>query len=303
MIELHRLMLRDQIRVEHYAKAIAEQVHENDIVVDLGAGTGLLAMLCARAGAAKIHAIEASDVAAWGKKIVARNGFDRQVTWHLRPSYEVNLKKRAHVLVTETFGSHPFEENVHEFVRDARERLLIGDTRLIPRSVSTYLVPICAPLLRADKDLFSFPIAGFDYRLLRPFSLGVMYAELIDPTTLMSEACCLETVELGSSTKSKRQNHCEFVFTRDGTCDGLCQWFELDLGGDVRLSTAPHLPKTHWRQIYYPFDQSVPVRKDEKIAVTLNLDTRLEVGIQVSWQVAIFDRGQTKYRYQSPEAQ
>lgn len=58
-------MLRDNHRNDAYSKAITKAVHEfrstrgrAPIVLDIGAGTGLLSLIAARAGAARVIAVE-----------------------------------------------------------------------------------------------------------------------------------------------------------------------------------------------------------------------------------------------------
>jgi predicted RNA methylase len=53
-------LLRDAQRTAAYARAIAEVVREGDVVADLGSGSGVLAFLALRAGAARVHAVEAN---------------------------------------------------------------------------------------------------------------------------------------------------------------------------------------------------------------------------------------------------
>ena len=58
----HADMVFDKSRVAAYRDAINETVKPGDVVADLGSGTGLLSFLCLQAGAARVHAIERSDV-------------------------------------------------------------------------------------------------------------------------------------------------------------------------------------------------------------------------------------------------
>ena len=62
---VHRLMLGDQARIRAYADAIQTNLHlfKNKIILDVGSGSGILALLAARAGAKKVYAVEASDMA------------------------------------------------------------------------------------------------------------------------------------------------------------------------------------------------------------------------------------------------
>src|SRR6188474_876833 len=54
----HANMLLDVDRVAAFARAIAEVVRPGDVVVDVGAGTGILAILAAKAGARRVFAVE-----------------------------------------------------------------------------------------------------------------------------------------------------------------------------------------------------------------------------------------------------
>lgn len=57
-LELQRRMVADRPRTDAFAAAIREVVRPTDTVLDVGTGTGILAMLAARAGARKVYAID-----------------------------------------------------------------------------------------------------------------------------------------------------------------------------------------------------------------------------------------------------
>ena len=45
------------------------------VVMDVGAGTGILSLFCARAGARKVIAVEGSNIATLARDIIAKNGY------------------------------------------------------------------------------------------------------------------------------------------------------------------------------------------------------------------------------------
>jgi protein arginine N-methyltransferase 1 len=299
MVELHRLMLRDKARNAAFAQAISKQVRPGDVVVDLGAGTGLLSMLAAKAGARRVHAIEAADVCALGKKISRANGFDKVIVWHHAPSYEVELSEKATVLLSETFGSHPFEECAHEFVRDARQRLCVATARRVPAAVSVFVQAAALPAVRDDWDLFAAPIVGFDLTLLRAATLSQMYAHEAPRDALLSDPALLERVELGDKTPSRRKRSTKMKVARREVLSQIVQWFELDLGAGVTLSTAPDAPLTHWRQIHFPLGENVPVEAGDSVEIEVAIDTHVERPLGIGWSVQILRGKRAIYSWRS----
>ena len=71
----HRQMLADRLRMEAYQRAIDLSVRPGMRVMDLGTGTGILAMWAARAGA-KVTAIEPHEIIEVAKKITAAIGYE-----------------------------------------------------------------------------------------------------------------------------------------------------------------------------------------------------------------------------------
>jgi predicted RNA methylase len=79
--QIHQLMLKDSARNRAYRQAIfdnADQIRGRT-VLDVGAGTGILSVLCAQAGAAKVYAVEASSVWRLAQEVISENRFDNVV--------------------------------------------------------------------------------------------------------------------------------------------------------------------------------------------------------------------------------
>src|SRR5579875_885604 len=140
----HAAMLLDTVRVHWFAQAIAAAVRPGDVVLDLGSGTGLLAMLAARAGAKRVYAIEQSPVAAIAQELVDANGLAEQITLLPGLSFDLDLPERAGVVVSETLGAWGADEGIAAIMADARERLARPDARLIPDGVTMWLAPLDA---------------------------------------------------------------------------------------------------------------------------------------------------------------
>ena len=70
----HARMLHDERRTGDYLTALAAAVRPSDVVLDIGTGSGVLAVAAARAGARHVYAVEASDIADVAERVFALNG-------------------------------------------------------------------------------------------------------------------------------------------------------------------------------------------------------------------------------------
>jgi precorrin-6B methylase 2 len=141
----HARMLHDDRRTRHYLTALSEAVGPGDVVVDIGTGSGVLAVAAARAGARHVYAIEASDIARVAERVFAINGVQDKVTLIPGWSRQIELPELADVLVAEIIGNEPLEEEILETTLDARQRLLKPDARLIPHALTLLVRPLLIP--------------------------------------------------------------------------------------------------------------------------------------------------------------
>lgn len=74
-------MLTDTARNNAYKNAIFDnqEAIRGKTVLDVGAGTGILSIFCAQAGAAKVYAVEASEVYRIAEEIVKENEFENVI--------------------------------------------------------------------------------------------------------------------------------------------------------------------------------------------------------------------------------
>src|SRR5439155_20231788 len=76
----HARMLHDDRRTGDYLAALGQAVRPGDVVLDIGTGSGVLAVAAARAGARHVYAVEASDISEVAERVFAANGMEDRVT-------------------------------------------------------------------------------------------------------------------------------------------------------------------------------------------------------------------------------
>ena len=164
---VHADMIFDEARVRAYREAINATVKEGDIVADLGAGTGLLSFLCLQAGAAKVHAVERSNVIDWARELAERNGFSDCIEFHQKDAREVNLGVKVDVIVSELMGHVAFEEGMAETISVAKERFLTPGGHSIPDSVTLKAALVNERDLYRDYIDIWNKFDGIDYSVMR----------------------------------------------------------------------------------------------------------------------------------------
>ncbi len=141
----HARMLHDDRRTSDYIAALRQAVRPTDIVLDVGTGSGVLAIAAARAGARHVYAVEASDIADVAERMFAANGVQDRVTLVRGWSRDIQLSEPADLIVAELIGNEPLEEEILETTLDARRRLLKPGARLIPHMLELVVRPLLVP--------------------------------------------------------------------------------------------------------------------------------------------------------------
>ena len=284
ILATHRALLQDSVRTTAYAEAIARVVRAGDVVLDLGSGSGVLAILACRAGARKVFAIEQGHMADVAAMLAANNDCgDRIEVLHAR-SFDVELPERADVLITETLGNLGFDEEIVPSVLDARKRLLADGARLIPASVALMAAPVNAEHVHEREVAFwSEPRYGIDFSLVRTFAANqVRIVELDEPAILAPPAQLLE-VNLATVDTPAISGAARFAVASDGLLHGFGAWFVATLADGIRVSNEPPLRTPNWRQALLPLDDAV--------AVVRGSEVRLEVesadGVNWRWKGSI----------------
>jgi protein arginine N-methyltransferase 7 len=137
--DFHYAMVNDHPRNEFYRQSLAAVVNADTHVLEIGTGSGLLAMIAAKQGAKHVTAVEANrHMAALARRIIDANGLSDRVTvinklsTDLEPS-DLGEHGPADVLLSEILGTLMLGESALEYNADARDRgLLKPQGALVP---------------------------------------------------------------------------------------------------------------------------------------------------------------------------
>ncbi len=116
-----------------------------DVVVDLGCGPGIFALLACRAGAKRVYAIDAGEVIHFARQLAVANGFADRIEFLHGDSKQMQLAERANVLVSDVRGALPLFADALPSIEDARERFLIKGGAQIPQRDTVYAAIVETP--------------------------------------------------------------------------------------------------------------------------------------------------------------
>lgn len=146
LLAYHQSLLADRRRNRAFAAALRARVRPGDRVMDLGSGSGIWAVLAARLGARRVLAVEKQPLLVPVIEGLARdNGVADRVEVLLGDSRRLDLPRSFDVIVSETVGSHAFDENIVPILADARRRFLKRGGALIPEGLALMAAPAALP--------------------------------------------------------------------------------------------------------------------------------------------------------------
>ena len=129
-------MVRDNVRHRAYEMALRRAIRPGFRVLEIGTGTGLIAMMAARAGAAEVVTCEPTTVAAVASEIIVRNGFADRVRVVVRHSADleigVDLARPADVLVWDALSNNMIGAGALPTMEQAVRRLIRPGAPTIP---------------------------------------------------------------------------------------------------------------------------------------------------------------------------
>ncbi|XP_058057260.1 protein arginine N-methyltransferase 6 [Anopheles bellator] len=306
-LKVHELMLTDKPRQTAYRDAILgnRDLFEGKTVLDVGAGTGILSIFSAQAGATKVYAVEASNLARLAREVVKENHFENviEVSECRVEDFRLPPGEQVDIIVSEWMGFFLLHEGMLDSVLYARDNFLKPTGLMFPDTATIYIAPCSVPS-RFDQwdDLSGVSMACFG-RALRQQSSKKPEVLTVAPKHLLHEGHVVTWLDLKEVTADELH---EFevkevlVAQRAGKLQGFCIWFDCtfptgERGGkvatDVVLSTNPTAPETHWKQTVIPLPEGACEELEERdpLAFTLTITRNRETKRRYDLQLMLLD--------------
>jgi len=266
-------MIDDEARMGAFRQALAATINLNSVVLDLGSGTGIMALLACRYGAKRVYAIEPSDALQVARETATKNSLSDRIVCIQQRSAAVTLPERVDLIVEDMRGALPWCSTHIPDVIDARERFLKPGGQIIPRRDSVF----CA--VAAADEQFGNQLLPWQWN---PENLDLSPASRYVENTpsgvrfksgqLMSAPRSWATIDYQSVSKAHVRGEFALEAIPAGTAHGLLLWFETEFLPGVRISNAPGRPKNVYGQLFLPWPRPVELEKVAQVEVSLRAD-------------------------------
>jgi type I protein arginine methyltransferase len=294
-LSLHRWMLRDDVRNEAYREAIEKVVRPGDAVLDMGAGSGILSLFAAQAGAARVYAVERTDFAAVARKIIERNGFADRIEVIQADLEDVDLPAKVDVLISEWMGGFGVDENMLAPLVMSRDRWLKPAGKIIPHRVTAVLAPMWVEELDDGLRHWRSRPHGVDLSVIAELSVEetVMAQWPVTPDDLLAppQPMWSHDAYTCSLEEADRPFVATLAFTaaRSGRLTALAAWFDAQLCDGVSLTNAVGAPDTHWGRFMFPLDRTIEVREGATIRAEVRCEPSAPGGSEMCWSAQVDD--------------
>ena len=267
----HFDMLEDTARNDAYQVAIESALKKkpNARVLDIGTGSGLLAMMAARAGAAEVVACEMhTELAGVAKEIVKANGYADKIKVINKKSSDlvkgVDFTEKFDLVVSEILDCGGLGEGVVPTLRHAKKALIKTSGIMLPAGIKLYGQLIEIPkryLVNPIKQISGFDLSAFDqFRPLEEYSrifLGREEHTALTEPFFIRQYDFLDLPEMGPSQEDTDRK--EVKITSNGNIQAIAFWFDLKMDDEETYSSGPKGEMVHWGQAIYFFGEQKAV--------------------------------------------
>ncbi|XP_034921505.1 probable protein arginine N-methyltransferase 1 isoform X2 [Populus alba] len=272
-------MLKDVVRTKTYQNVIYQNkfLFKDKVVLDVGAGTGILSLFCAKAGAAHVYAVECSHMANMAKEIVESNGYSNVITVLKGKIEEIELPvAKVDIIISEWMGYFLLFENMLNSVLYTRDKWLVNDGIVLPDKTSLYLTAIEDAEYKEDKIEFWNNVYGFDMTCIKKQAMGEPLVDTVDQNQIVTNCQKLKTMDISKMVSGDTSFTAPFklVAERDDFIHALVAYFDVSFTKCHKLtgfSTGPRSRATHWKQTVLYLEDVLTICQGEALSGSMTV--------------------------------
>ena len=313
---IHRTMINDTIRTDTYRDFIYDNKHlfDQKTVLDVGCGTGILSMFCAKAGAKQVIAVDNSDIIQKARENMFKNGLDGQVRCIKGKVEELDalVDEKVDVIISEWMGYCLLYESMLDSVIYARDKYLKPGGLMVPSHAKIMIAPLADSDVRVEQVDFWRDVYGFDMSGMLEHAFDEVLIQSVDRKEVLGKGVSFRELDLHTVRVDDLSFSAPFELRwEEGMekLEGWVVWFDMFFAtgreekilqevvrkteheeGAKTFSTGPFSKQTHWYQGVLLMKEPVwgiEIGQTIKGVVTYTKagDGERSLDIEVSWEV------------------
>ncbi|EEP82376.1 hypothetical protein UREG_07241 [Uncinocarpus reesii 1704] len=315
---IHESMLKDTIRTDAYRDFVYDNksLFKDKVVLDVGCGSGILSMFCAKAGAKMVIAVDNSDIIDKARQIVYQNGFGDVIKCIRGKIEEVVLPvKQVDIIISEWMGYCLLFEAMLDSVLFARDRYLAPGGLMVPSHATLRIAPIADPDFIDENISFWNSVYGFKMSSMLENVYDEVLVQTLKPSAVLADSALFMSLPLHTITVEELTFVKDFKvsITKDAeTLDGWLVWFDMFFmpscqtklpqdavpsamkkAGHVAFTTGPDGQETHWQQGVFLINREtklpVPVKSGQVLKGNIRYKKKEDksrlLDIRIEWSV------------------
>ena len=243
-------LLSHKTRIRKFAQAIERGINPGDYVIDIGTGSGILAILAAQQGA-RVTAIDANtESLKYAREAALLNDVADKIEFVNSHFSDFKTKVKADVVMCEMLSSVMLIEQQIPASHYAINNLLKPDGKLIPEGLRLFVVPVENEILwnRFNIENLKFP------RIPQTVDIG--------QSTDLANLQELEHYDFSTTSNQpdRIDKLIDFEIVQSGLVHGLVGMFEASLCEGIILSM-----EDGWRELFLPLHESINVKTGDRV--------------------------------------
>jgi len=273
-------MLADAPRMDAHVAALRRAVKPGSVVLDLGCGPGVFALLACQLGARRVFAIEPDNIIELAREAAKANGFADRIEFFQGFSTQITLPERVDVIISDLRGVLPWYQQHIPSIVDARNRFLAPDGVLIPRRDILWAAVVDAPERYEEID-GPWRSSDLDLSAATRVITNTWRKTRLNAGELLVEPLCWATLDYREIQTADVSAEISWQVGRPGTAHGVAVWFDSELVDEIGFSNHPGAPELIYGNGLFPFSRPVDVTEGDRIRLTLRAD---HVGGDYVWR-------------------
>jgi type I protein arginine methyltransferase len=269
-------LISDRVRTGSYAEALRQIVKPGSVVLDIGTGPGIFAILACQLGASRVFALEMQEIIQVARENAAVNfcadgtACTDRIEFIEDFSTNVTLSTQVDVIISDLHGAVSLYGRHIPSIADARRRFLRSGGVLIPRQETLWGAVVETP------DSYGRLVKPWERNILNisldpARRLAVHNVQQLHPRReeLMTAPQLWTTLNYSTIEDPDVNGELSWTVEKDGTGHGIVIWFDSDLAEGVTFSNAPGMPSTIYGSLFFPWTHPVQLAKGETVRVQL----------------------------------